>query len=72
MTASGYQATIKEMPESERPRERMQQEGPHVLSNAELIGIILSSGTQKSVPSNWEEWFYVINRKVWLFFETVL
>ncbi|MDW7671493.1 MAG: DNA repair protein RadC [Bacillota bacterium] len=46
MTASGYQATIKEMPESERPRERMQQEGPHVLSNAELIGIILSSGTQ--------------------------
>jgi len=47
MTASGYQTTIKEMPINERPRERMQQDGVHVLSNAELIGIILSSGTEK-------------------------
>lgn len=47
MTTSGYQTTIKEMPVNERPRERMQHDGVHVLSNAELIGIILSSGTEK-------------------------
>jgi len=37
--------TIKEMPDSERPRERLLREGAQVLSNAELIGILLSSGT---------------------------
>lgn len=42
----GYTVTIKEMPETERPREKMLLEGPQILSNAELIGIILSSGTQ--------------------------
>jgi len=43
---SGYTVTIKEMPETERPREKMLMEGAQTLSNAELIGIILSSGTQ--------------------------
>ncbi|RQD70626.1 MAG: JAB domain-containing protein [Tindallia sp. MSAO_Bac2] len=43
---SGYTVTIKEMPETERPREKLLSEGPQILSNAELIGIILSSGTQ--------------------------
>ncbi len=42
-----YQIGIKAMPVSERPRERMQLDGPQALSSAELIGIILSSGTQK-------------------------
>ncbi len=43
---SGYTVTIKEMPETERPREKLLADGPQSLSNAELIGIILSSGTQ--------------------------
>lgn len=47
MTTDGYQVCIKAMPLCERPRERMQMEGPQALSNAELIGILLSSGTQK-------------------------
>ncbi|MEN1762066.1 RadC family protein [Anoxynatronum sibiricum] len=46
MTLEKYQTTIKKMPASERPRERMQSAGAHVLSNPELLGIILSSGTQ--------------------------
>lgn len=47
MKTTEYQVGIKAMPVSERPRERMQQEGPQALSSAELIGILLSSGTQK-------------------------
>lgn len=41
-----YRTTIKRMPVNERPRERMQHSGAHALSNPELLGIILSSGTQ--------------------------
>ncbi len=46
MEINGYRATIKRMPKNERPRERLQREGVHTLSNPELIGIIFSSGTQ--------------------------
>lgn len=38
--------TIREMPESERPRERLARHGPSALSNAELIAILLGSGTR--------------------------
>ena len=37
--------TIKEMLESERPRERMLSLGANNLSNEELISIILKTGT---------------------------
>lgn len=47
MNSVEYQVGIKAMPLNERPRERMQQEGPQALSSAELIGILLSSGTHK-------------------------
>lgn len=42
---SGY-TTIKRMPESERPREKMISYGCQSLSNAELLAIILSTGTK--------------------------
>jgi len=42
-----YHVTIKEMPESERPRERLYKYGPEVLSNSELIAIIISVGSKK-------------------------
>ncbi len=36
---------IKEMPESERPREKMLQHGPGALSSCELIAAIIGNGT---------------------------
>lgn len=42
---TGYTA-IHQMPETERPRERLLQHGPEAISSAELIAIILGSGTK--------------------------
>lgn len=41
-----YHLTIKEMPEALRPRERLQKMGSQSLSDAELLAIILGSGSQ--------------------------
>lgn len=38
--------TVKDMPEQERPRERMRAYGSSALSNAELLAVILGSGKQ--------------------------
>jgi DNA repair protein RadC len=40
-----YHPTIKELPSSERPRERLLRYGANALSNAELLAIILRTGT---------------------------
>jgi len=37
---------IKELPKTERPRERLVQQGPRALSNAELLAIIISTGNK--------------------------
>jgi DNA repair protein RadC len=37
--------TIREMPASERPRERLIQHGPAALSNSELLALVLRTGT---------------------------
>lgn len=42
---SGH-ATIKELPREERPRERLAKHGAEVLSNAELLAILLRTGTK--------------------------
>ena len=42
-----YNTRIREIPASERPRERLRDHGAGVLSNAELLAIILRSGTAK-------------------------
>jgi DNA repair protein RadC len=42
-----YHVRIREIPSSERPRERLRDHGPAALSNAELLAIILRSGTSK-------------------------
>ncbi len=39
--------TIKDLPEQERPREKMQAYGPEKLSNAELLALILRTGHQE-------------------------
>lgn len=42
----GGHATIKELPLEERPRERLIRHGAGVLSNAELLAILLRTGTK--------------------------
>lgn len=44
-TREGH-ATIKDLPEEERPRERLTRHGASVLSNAELLAILLRTGTR--------------------------
>lgn len=44
MAEESYSPTIKEMPEGERPRERLQHYGAGALSTAELLAIILRTG----------------------------
>ena len=42
-----YNPTIKELPKGERPRERLEHYGPNALSTAELLAIILRTGTKE-------------------------
>ena len=42
-----YRAIIRDMPEEERPRERLAKLGPEALANAELLAILLRTGTAK-------------------------
>ena len=41
-----YQPKLRDMPQGERPRERLRDYGPGHLSNAELIAILLRTGIQ--------------------------
>ena len=41
-----YKPRIKDLPESERPRERLHKYGPEILKDSELLAIILKSGFQ--------------------------
>jgi DNA repair protein RadC len=42
-----YHATVHDLPSDERPRERLQHYGSQALSNAELMAIILRTGTTR-------------------------
>jgi len=42
-----YHATVRDIPTGERPRERLRAHGPQALSNAELLAIILRTGTTR-------------------------
>ncbi len=41
-----YRLTLKDLPAEERPRERLWKYGPEVLSNAELLAIIIRTGNR--------------------------
>lgn len=41
-----YEKAIKNWPEDERPREKLLRQGEHVLSNTELLAILLRTGTK--------------------------
>jgi DNA repair protein RadC len=45
-TKLDYHATVRDFPSNERPRERLQHFGPQALSMAELLAIILRTGTR--------------------------
>ena len=47
-----YGVKIKDMPPSERPRERLIRHGGEALSNAELLAIILRTGTKQESVLN--------------------
>ena len=47
MSKLEYHLTIKEMPEEERPREKMEKFGAEALGNSELIAILLGHGFRK-------------------------
>lgn len=42
-----YRLSVREWPESERPREKLAQGGASALSTAELLAIVLRTGTQR-------------------------
>ncbi len=46
MKTKGGHGTIKELPVEERPRERLIRHGAAILSNAELLAILLRTGTK--------------------------
>lgn len=47
-----YVLRVKDLLEEERPRERLEKYGPSVLSSAELLAIVLNSGTKKEEIMN--------------------
>ncbi|HHV35484.1 MAG TPA: DNA repair protein RadC [Syntrophomonadaceae bacterium] len=47
MSEAEYRLTIKNMPESLRPRERLREAGSEALSAAELLAIILGTGVKQ-------------------------
>lgn len=42
-----YSTAVREMPPEERPRERLRKLGPEALKDAELIAVIMRSGTRE-------------------------
>jgi len=44
--ADRYYLSVKELPHDERPRERLHRHGAGALSNAELLAVILNTGTK--------------------------
>ena len=44
---AGYTTAVREMPEGDRPRERLSRLGPEVLRDAELLAILFRTGARK-------------------------
>ncbi|TEB16465.1 hypothetical protein Psfp_01293 [Pelotomaculum sp. FP] len=48
MVSVTYRLTLKELPEDTRPRERLLKEGVEVLSDIELLAILLATGSREA------------------------
>ena len=46
-TSIQYQTRIRDLPASDRPRERLRDAGPAALSNPELLAILLRTGSAR-------------------------
>ncbi|MDF2520921.1 MAG: hypothetical protein K0R84_1549, partial [Clostridia bacterium] len=46
MSETNSKARIKDLPENERPREKLMKYGAEALSNAELLAILIRMGTK--------------------------
>ena len=53
---------IKELPEDERPREKLLRQGVESLSNAELLSILIRTGT-KEACIEWQTAFYLLKNQ---------
>ncbi|HNR37167.1 MAG TPA: hypothetical protein PKO36_18475, partial [Candidatus Hydrogenedentes bacterium] len=42
-----YPSAVREMPEEDRPRERLERLGPEALRDAELIAVLFRTGTRE-------------------------
>jgi DNA repair protein RadC len=47
LVTSEYHATVHDIPEDDRPRERLQKQGPDALSTSDLLAIVLRTGTTR-------------------------
>jgi len=47
ITTPPYSSAVREMPEEDRPRERLARLGPEALRDAELIAVLLRTGTRE-------------------------
>ena len=45
--AAEYHARIRDLPASDRPRERLRDAGPGALSNPELLALVLRTGAAR-------------------------
>jgi len=43
--ATHYTTMIRDLPQADRPRERLRELGPRALGNSELIAILMRTGT---------------------------
>src|ERR1700722_15581137 len=48
MNKTNVAYSVKQLPDTDRPRERLRYMGPEAMSTAELVAIILGSGTRES------------------------
>ena len=46
MREPAYSSTVREMPEEDRPRERLARLGPEALRDAELLAVLIRTGTR--------------------------
>lgn len=53
---------MKQLPESERPYEKLEMYGPNMLSNAELLAIIIKTGTKEETSIDISRKILVLNQ----------
>jgi DNA repair protein RadC len=47
MSKKPYNLRIRDLPEEEKPREKLRKHGPAALKNYELMAVILGKGTKR-------------------------